>query len=377
MKYIKLFAFLLLSTFICKAQDFPLTQRSLLVEEGGDYCEPCFTWARPAMQYIKTRYDSAVTCYSQAGAVVVTTPIGSRTAFMMPGMSYMYPYNLTLYTPIMNVNHYLKLQNIGDSAWKAEVSAFIDSANAEAPIASPIFDVIGIGDDSMIVITKTKFLQNASGVYRVAVLLLQDSIRYFQVGAPGDTTYYMHQLTGPERDTLPPYKWSRNDSLYYRLGGDEITAGSIFTDTFHFHLEPFMVMKNMRPYVVVWKYDDAVLYDYATLNYVTTKKNHYINGNEYGKSYTYIPTATPVTEINNFDAALYPNPSSNTLYVTLSGPAKIADLRIFDLTGRPVFSRAVSNRDAIDVTALPAGQYFYAFYDAGIRTKSGEIRLIK
>lgn len=69
-----------------------------------------------------------------------------------------------------------------------------------------------------------------------------------------------------------------------------------------------------------------------------------------------VPPVLSVAEAQSFNFELYPNPAAG--FVTLSGLPAGAEVRIFDLQGRPVYRDFLTSElQVIDTSKLPAGMY--------------------
>jgi len=71
-------------------------------------------------------------------------------------------------------------------------------------------------------------------------------------------------------------------------------------------------------------------------------------------------TGQQETEIKTTEAILYPNPAGEKITVDFSQLYNSATLQLMDISGKTVFiSQLTSNRQTIDISALPAGTYLY------------------
>ncbi len=83
-------------------------------------------------------------------------------------------------------------------------------------------------------------------------------------------------------------------------------------------------------------------------------------------------TNTDVTNPNLDEIIIYPNPA--TSYFTVNGLEDVANVSVFNLNGKVLFSTQLSNSETVAVDDLPKG-----FYILRINTKGGTVerKLIK
>lgn len=339
---------------------FPTTQRSILIEDGIYTCSPCYTWAKPMIDTLKQIYDSTLIYYIQERGAG-TTSLCTMLASEMLNRAYTYPLGFSIASPSMYPNQIYVNNQLNDSFFLANTLHNIDSVNSLPTVASPIFETQLIGTDSMIVYTKTKFLQNADGDYRIGILLAQDSIYFYQAGA-GGSIYHMHQLTGPELafDGLGNLTFNGNDSLNYTLRNGYIPANTIFEDTFHFKLRPTQVAANMKPIAIVWKNEIVSIMNYTDSVWWDMNKLVYVNANEKpGFEYEDTSLAIISNNTNNYDLQIIPNPVYKNSVSKLIGDYQFATISIYDITGKLISTQTVTNNKAVDLSMLNQGLYIY------------------
>lgn len=280
--------------------------------------------------------------------------------------------------PMMFLNQHYLSQATGDSVFKASLKHTVDSTNAHTALASPIFTVTNVGTDSMIVDTKVKFLQPADGDYRVGILLLQDSIWYQQTGAPGGYCYHMSHLSGPEPkyNTMAVMEFNGADSANYTLANGPIAAGTVFNKSFHYKLDTTQKIKNMRPVVVVWKYDTVHFYNYTTGTDIPLERLIYVNANE--KPGLYIGLGTEhMAQPETYTATVYPNPAAGMLHVKLEGVREDPVLHIYDMAGRCILTQQVADGRKVDIGMLNNGLYIYDFRVRGQVIADGKVSVMR
>jgi len=177
---------------------------------------------------LKATYGNRIICYEQE-ETGLAYPLSTSLNMDLMDWAYVNKYGEGTVTPVMFINQYLLDHADGDSTFVAQAHHMIDTTNAPACVASPIFSVTPVGSDSMIIVTETKFLRAANGNYHIGILLLQDSIYYSQNGVTGGMMYHMHELTGPDV-LIDIYGWhfQGNDSFSYTMADGPIAVNSIF-----------------------------------------------------------------------------------------------------------------------------------------------------
>jgi hypothetical protein len=92
---------------------------------------------------------------------------------------------------------------------------------------------------------------------------------------------------------------------------------------------------------------------------------------------TGVPESVPTIMINNDLIKVYPNPVSSILNMD-SPQRNDLSCQLFSISGQVVVSRKLASRNAIDVSALPAGLYFYTVSDnTGAIVQKGKVSLLK
>lgn len=376
----KLYSLFCIALFpsLCPAQIFPAIQRSMVTEVGVYTCEPCYTWAKPMLDYFKSTYGGHVICYSQE-ITGYAYPLSTTLNMDLTDWAYINKYGEGTVTPVMYINQYMLDHTSGDSAFLAVSQHMIDTTNSAPCVASPIFSVTPIGSDSMIIVTETKFLQAANGNYHIGILLLQDSIYYAQNGALGGAYYHMHELTGPDVFIdIAGWHFQGNDSFSYTMADGVIPVNSIFSNTFHFKLKSTQVMSQMRPVAVVWRYDTVAIYDQGDSTWYEEYKLIYVNANEVEGFYnTFASLGIDQAGPTPYTAFVYPNPALNQLNIKLEGVPEQVTLSIYDIAGHKVLTAPVTNRQTIDVSRLGNGNYTYDFRVKGNQISNGKVEIIR
>lgn len=75
--------------------------------------------------------------------------------------------------------------------------------------------------------------------------------------------------------------------------------------------------------------------------------------------------------------AVYPNPANNLLHLDVKGNETV-NCNLVSVTGQVVATKACTGSSTMDITALPAGLYFYTITDAnGNTTQQGNVSIVK
>jgi Secretion system C-terminal sorting domain len=71
---------------------------------------------------------------------------------------------------------------------------------------------------------------------------------------------------------------------------------------------------------------------------------------------------------------IYPNPASNILHIALHAALRDPVLRLYDMTGRPVYQEDILlGINDIEVSNLPSGLYIWEVSGNGERVKTGKV----
>ncbi len=93
-------------------------------------------------------------------------------------------------------------------------------------------------------------------------------------------------------------------------------------------------------------------------------------------SMTYLPNAVKNVNLQN-DVKVYPNPASGILYVEGADNAG-ANFRLYAMNGQLVANKTLTSKDAIDISTLSDGLYFYTISDVnGNTTQRGKVSVLK
>ena len=95
-------------------------------------------------------------------------------------------------------------------------------------------------------------------------------------------------------------------------------------------------------------------------------------------SMVYAPVLSVINStIAQNDVKVYPNPASGTLYIE-SAKNTGASFQLFAINGQLVATQTLSGKDAIDVSLLADGLYFYTITDVnGNNTQRGKVSVVK
>lgn len=127
---------------------------------------------------------------------------------------------------------------------------------------------------------------------------------------------------------------------------------------------------NYRPYeliatadsgavLIAWRYDSAV-------NLPSEHDLYYLKFDKHGNQELdffspFLNTSAPEIEI--MSALVYPNPTSDYLYIQSGRPSQNAQLKIFDMSGRTVLCEEIDMTAKIDLRELVSGAYTFILED--------------
>ncbi len=90
---------------------------------------------------------------------------------------------------------------------------------------------------------------------------------------------------------------------------------------------------------------------------------------------TYVPGLGVKNVVAN-DVKVYPNPASETLYIDAKGNEG-AGFTLFSVNGQVVANKVLSANDAVDVSALPEGLYFYTITGKDNIVQRGKVSVVR
>jgi hypothetical protein len=100
----------------------------------------------------------------------------------------------------------------------------------------------------------------------------------------------------------------------------------------------------------------------------------YFNANGTEPCATYI-NSTDSPEVESDQLKLYPNPTSNRVYLELGPTLELKELEVISLTGQTLYRARFYDQSGIDVSELPPGVYVLRYQT--VRGKMGSHRFIK
>jgi len=96
------------------------------------------------------------------------------------------------------------------------------------------------------------------------------------------------------------------------------------------------------------------------------------NSGTMGIVYQSVLQVLGIAELEKDNVKIYPNPTTDFIYVKLSSKSKIEDAEIYDLSGKLVFKTKLES-DKLDLRSLPQGIYMIVFKNSDLKP----IKIIK
>lgn len=184
-----------------------------------------------------------------------------------------------------------------------------------------------------------------------------------------------HHLLSLPNHTVPYYFWLNQNKMLTGAGGkiyfaayDSSTGQQVFMESNGTSEGTFVVMpqgaNTTHPFNAIVSCGSVDVFDWMMWgNKVVMPANFNNAGREL---WIYEPTQTPnavqpVTETT--EVRLFPNPAAHRLFVQVAGdPNKATRMYITDMNGASVQSEILSsNYCSVDISGLPAGNYFASF----------------
>lgn len=204
--------------------------------------------------------------------------------------------------------------NGSDAAIKADMTAKVDAAAKLQPAAQTgLKATYIISTDSLVVATKTKFFQAATGEYRLAILLVEKEV----------------QETQSSRSGMQPHKRVLRKTLTPDVTGAVLVSGAIAANTefnrnFTIKWNAQYNLNNIEVITILWKRNNAGRLEFVNTNEVTQ-----------------VERATTATQKVDFLAnrfTIMPNPVREQTQIRLDLPQTYtnAEIVLIDIKGAVV-----------------------------------------
>jgi hypothetical protein len=306
-----IFTLLLLATaYFAGAQanlEVPQTQKLLITKHTATWCPNCGlpeSWN--LQQFFADSLDGK-------GAVVLSAHRSTTSKLYSPAGKGLLD---TVFSAIYQPEYFLNTTRLSgnESAVKAEVIAKVTQAATQAPVAQTgLKATYIISTDSLVIATKTKFFQSATGEYRLAILLVEKVV----------------QETQASRTGVQPHKRILRRTLTPGIAGIGLFNGIISANG---ELNRNITIKwnnqynlnNIEIVTIIWKRTDAGQLEFVNTNEVTQVQQ----------------STTAAQEVDflagRFDVT--PNPAQELTQIRLNLPKSYstAEITLLDAKGRVV-----------------------------------------
>ena len=236
--------------FFCAAnfaQTVDQKQMALMFERTATWCNPCGTWGWVLFDDIWTARENAAVIFelhSTSSQLYCST--GDTIDNYIPYVNSVPAY----YVNMKNETQYSPTGGIYTSTTKTRVIAVIDSTAAASPVVNSGFNV-SVVNDSLLIDTKVKFFQNATGEYYLGVYIAEKDVIKYQDGI-GNNAVHKQPLRG--------------SALANKMGdlivNGSVTAGTEFTSSVAYKVPSTWSIWDLRVFTVIWKKNGSV-YEYV------------------------------------------------------------------------------------------------------------------
>ncbi len=211
------------------------------------------------------------------------------------------------------------------------------------------------------------FQSSINGNYKLACVLVEDSVtgttpQYYQSNSySGGGAGSLIDVDGTDWANMPSNVPA--SQMVYRhvarsiapsfsgepLENTSYSAGETTTECFEFVLDPSWDQSKIH--IVGMLIDNNNLIDNASSNSINDATN---NG------YENCFSTSISTDLNGPDKInVYPNPTKNNIYI--SNIKENTQIKIYDINGKEVFAKNISNQEKINISFLPKGVYQIKF----------------
>lgn len=281
------------------AQDVPEVQRPLVTKIAATWCPPCGGWGWDFFENLVIDNEEKATMIvaHHSGDLVTVAGDAFSTNFNSPYQPYFYVYNDDVGVNSSNA-----------AAKRTEVKDMIDVEAAKSPIANAGMNLFLTGDQ-LVIDTKTKFFQAASGEYYIGVYAVEDEVINDQAGQ-GDNAVHEKILRGS----------LTGETFGALLMTGDIAVGSEFTNSFTTEYDGWD-LDHLEIVTIVWKKE--------TDTYVAVNTN---------LSSNFVMVGNVNILLENAAMEILPNVTSSqsTINLDLEKELENATIELFDLDGKKV-----------------------------------------
>ncbi len=224
------FIFLFANSFF--AQDVPEVQRPLVTKIAATWCPPCGGWGWIFFEDLVIDNEAKATMIvaHHDGDLVTVAGDAFSSNFNSPYQPYFYVYN----------------DDVGASSSSAatkrtEVKDLVDVEAAKSPVANAGMNLFLTGGQ-LVIDTKTKFFQAASGEYYIGVYAVENEVVNYQAGI-GDNAVHEKVLRGS----------LTGETFGALLMSGDIAVGGEFSNSFSTELEDTWNLDHLEIVTIIWK----------------------------------------------------------------------------------------------------------------------------
>ncbi|MFK7771322.1 MAG: Omp28-related outer membrane protein [Saprospiraceae bacterium] len=292
-----IFIFLFLNSFF--AQDVPEVQRPLVTKIAATWCPPCGGWGWDFFENLVSDNEAKATMIvaHHDGQLVTAAGDAFSSNFNSPYQPYFYVYNDDVGASSSNA-----------TTKRTEVKDMVDVEAAKSPVANAGMNLFLTGGQ-LVIDTKTKFFQEASGEYYIGVYAVEDEVVNYQAGIGNNAVHekvLRGSLTGETFGAL--------------LMDGDIAAGGEFTNSFTTGYDDWN-LDHLEIVTIIWKKEGDT--------YVAINTN---------LSTDFITVSNVNIVLQNASMEILPNVISSqaTINIDLEKELQNATIELFDLDGKKV-----------------------------------------
>ncbi|MCO5250063.1 MAG: Omp28-related outer membrane protein [Candidatus Kapabacteria bacterium] len=321
---------ILISATIASAQVAEVS-KSIISKKTATWCGPCGTWG--------VELQNQVYSDNTSKAVIMEVHSSSSSALYNPhALEFQNAFPAVSSVPAwycngMNLTQYAQTGGIYTNSTRTRIKTVTDSTYNLKPVANAIaeYEII---DDKIKISTETKFFDDASGEFYLAVMLIEDEVVAPQAGIGNNAVH--HNV----------FRGAVTSSVFGELISEvDITKDAIFEKNYEFTLNSNWNKDKIKPILTIWKKIDG--------------KHTFVNASND------VLNVTSVDDLSQSAFKVYPNPASDYIMIpAIDLPSDYATVQIFDVLGVPVFSTSIDNlatSNQINVKHLPIGMYYVRF----------------
>lgn len=292
------FVFLFSNTFF--AQDVPEVQRPLVTKIAATWCPPCGGWGWDFFENLVIDNEEKATMIvaHHDGQLVTAAGDAFSSNFNSPYQPYFYVYNDDVGASSSNA-----------ATKRTEVKDMVDVEAAKSPVVNAGM-ILFLTGGSLVIDTKTKFFQTASGEYYIGVYAVEDEVVNFQQGQGNDA---VHEKI---------LRGALTTEIFGELiTSGSITAGSEFTHSITTELDATWNIDHLEIVTIIW---EKVGDKYVAIN--TNLSTDFVEvGNEN-------------ILLQNASMEILPNVTSTqaTINIDLEEGLESTTIELFDLDGKKV-----------------------------------------